>query len=75
MKAILNNLPVDTRAKLRGNLHKVAAVMARQEGTPVARDEITAKEAAYLIGLRMYRNMMEKRAILSGIMSVRQLGG
>lgn len=75
MNAILNNLPSDTRAKLRGNLHKVAAVMARQEGTPVARDEITIKEAAYLIGLRMYRNRMEKRAMLSGIMSVRQLGG
>lgn len=75
MKALLHNMPEDTRAKLRGNLHKVAAVMAQAQGTPIARDEVTIKEAAYLIGVRMFRNRMEKQAMLNGIMCVRQLGG
>jgi hypothetical protein len=75
MKALLNNMPEETRAKLRGNLHKVAATMVKQRGTPLARDEITVKEAAYLIGRQMFLNRLEKQAMLNGIMCVRQLGG
>lgn len=75
MRAILHNMPPEARTKLRGNLHKVAAMMAQQQGTPIARDEVTIKEAAYLLGVRFYKKLLEKRAMLNGIMCVRKLGG
>lgn len=62
-----------TRSNLRGQLHKVAAVMATKDGTPLATDEVTVKEAAYLLGRRFWLNKLEKRAMFDGIMSVRQL--
>lgn len=61
------------RSNLRGNLHKVAAVMAAKDGTPIARDEVTMKEAAYLVGVRFFRNYLEKRAMFDGIMNIAQL--
>ncbi len=61
------------RANLRTNMHKVAATMARQQGIPLQRDEITVKEAAFCIGYQFYKNYLEKRAMLSGVMSLAQL--
>jgi hypothetical protein len=61
------------RANLRGNMHKVAAVMARKQGLPLMRDEVTIKEAAYLLGVQFYKNYLEKQAMLDGIMHVMKL--
>jgi hypothetical protein len=58
------------RANLRGNMHKVAAVMAKKQGLPLMRDEITIKEASYLLGVQFYRNYLEKKAMLDGILNV-----
>lgn len=73
--SIMNRMSDTARQNLRGQLHKVAAVMARQDGTPIARDEVTIKEAAYLIGTRFWKNYLEKRAMLEGILNVMRLRG
>lgn len=73
--SIMNLMSDTARQNLRGQLHKVAAVMARQGGTPIARDEVTIKEAAYLIGARFWRNYLEKRAMFEGILNVMRLRG
>jgi hypothetical protein len=70
---IIRNMSEQARANLRRNLHKVAAVMARHEGHALLRDNITIKEASYLLGVRFWRNWLEKRAVLDGVMSVRRL--
>lgn len=71
--SILQAMSNTARTNLRTRMHKVAAVMAAQDGTPLANDEVTIKEAAYLIGRRFWLNRLEKRAMLDGIMSLRQL--
>lgn len=73
--SVLNLLSNTARDNLRGQLHKVAAVMARQDGTPIARDEVTIKEAAYLVGVRFWKNYLEKRAMFDGILNVMRLRG
>jgi len=58
----------NVRANLRGNMHKVAAVMAKKQGLPLMRDEVTIKEAAYLLGVQFFQNYLEKQAMLDGIL-------
>jgi hypothetical protein len=70
---IIKALPENIRANLRGNMHKVAAVMARNQGLPLMRDEVTIKEASYLLGVQFYKNYLEKKAMLDGIMHVMRL--
>lgn len=75
MNTVLNALPETTRQQLRSNMHKVAAVMANQSEFPIGRDEITIKEAAYLIGANFWKHYLEKRAMLDGIMTLHTLTG
>jgi hypothetical protein len=70
---IIEAMSEQARANLRGNLHKVAAVMARQEGHQLPSDTITIKEAAYLVGTGFWRRWLEKRAMLDGLISLRRL--
>lgn len=70
---IIRTMSEQARTNLRRGLHKVAAVMARQEGHNLQRDEVTIKEAAYLIGADFWKHWLEKRALFDGLMSVRQL--
>ena len=70
---IIKALSNQSRTNLRYNMHKVAAVMSAQEGFPLMRDEVTIKEAAYLIGARYFKHYLEKRAMLDGIMHVMKL--
>jgi len=70
---IIRNMSEHARANLRDNLHKVAAVKAQQEGVNLARDQITIKEAVYLLGVDLWRNWLEKRAMFEGLTSLRQL--
>jgi hypothetical protein len=72
---ILHALPEQARQNLRCNMHKVAAVLIRKAGIPIQRDEVTIKEAAFAIGFQFYKNYLEKRAMLDGIMSIAQLRG
>ncbi len=60
---------------LRGNMHKVAARMAQQQGLalPDGSQELTLKTAAYLIGLRAFKLRREKQAMLDGIMNIARL--
>jgi hypothetical protein len=69
---IIQAMQENARQNLKGNLHKVAAVMARKDGLPIARDEVTIKEAAYLVGVGFFKNLLEKKAMFSGILSARQ---
>lgn len=55
---------------MRGNLHKIVAHVATQDGIPLKSKEVTVKEAAYLVGVRFWKNYLEKRAMLDGIMNV-----
>jgi len=71
--SIINSLSPEVRHNLRTNMHKVAAKMVEQDGFPVARDEITLKEAAYQIGARFYKHYLEKKAMLEGIVNAMQL--
>lgn len=73
MNSILNVIPDTTRQQLRSNMHKVAAVMANQGPFPVGREEITIKEAAYLVSAHFWKNYLEKRAMLDGIMNLASL--
>ncbi len=66
VKALHENV----RANLRGNMHKVAAVMAKNQGLPLMRDEITIKEASYLLGVQFYKNYLEKKAMFDGILNM-----
>lgn len=70
---IIQVLPEQARHNLRYNMHKVAAVLMRQAGIPMQRDEVTIKEAAFAIGYQFYKNYLEKRAMLDGLMSIAQL--
>jgi hypothetical protein len=70
---IIRNMSEHARANLRNNLHKVAAVKAQQEGVNLARDQITIKEAVYLLGVDLWRSWLEKRAMFEGLTSLRQL--
>ena len=70
---IIRALSDKSRQNLRYNMHKVAAIMNAQEGFPVARDEITIKEAAYIVGARYYKHYLEKKAMLDGILNVMKL--
>jgi hypothetical protein len=56
-------------------MHKVAAVMAKNEGLhlPPGEDEITIKTATYLLGVQIFRHRREKQAMLDGIMNVIRL--
>jgi len=70
---IIRNMSEQARTNLRSNLHKVATVMARQEGHALANDALTIKDAAYLVGVNFWRNWLEKRAMLDGALSLRRL--
>ena len=63
------------RANLRTQMHKVAAVMARNEGLvlPPGENEITLKTAAYLLGVQIFKHRREKQAMLDGIMNIARL--
>jgi hypothetical protein len=61
------------RQNLRGRMHKVAAVMAKQDGIPIEGDEINIKTAAHALGFQFFKNYLEKRAMLDGIMCTAQL--
>lgn len=65
---IIRALDPAVRTNLRQNMHKVAAVM---QGLP--RGEMTIKEAAYCIGFQFYKQYLEKRALLDGILNIAQL--
>jgi len=62
-----------TRQVLSGALHKVAAVMANRGPFPINRNEVTLKEAAYLIGTQAHYNWLTKRATLEGIINTVRL--
>ena len=70
---IVQAMSETARTNLRGQMHKVAAVMARNQGLPITRDEVTLKEAAQLIGTQAMRIYLEKRAMLEGIVNVMRL--
>ena len=70
---IIDALPEQTRDNLRGQLHKVAAVMAKNDGIPLANSEVTIKEAAYLVGTQFFKNYLEKQAMIDGILNVMRL--
>jgi len=71
---IINALSKTARDNLRNNMHHVAVKMAAQDGFQLAVDEVTIKEAAYLIGTRVWKTRLEKRAMLDGLLSLRRLG-
>lgn len=71
---IIQAMSKHARNNLCGQLHKVAAVMAKNEGLPISRDEITIKEASYLLGYRFWKNYLEKRAMLDGLCHLTRLG-
>lgn len=75
MKALFNKSPHIKQA-LRGQMHKVAALMTQREGIALPPDaqEITLKTAVYALGVKIAKQRFEKRAILDGIMSVDRLG-
>ena len=70
---IIRALPEQARHNLRYNMHKVAAILIRRAGIPMRRDEVTIKEAAFALGYQFYKNYLEKRAMLDGLMSIAQL--
>ena len=72
MQLILN-MSEHARANLRQGMHKVAAIMARQSGHNLVRDEVTIKEAAYLVGADFWKQWLEKRALFEGLASLNQL--
>jgi hypothetical protein len=69
----IRNMSEQARTNLRCNLHKVAVVLARQEGHALPTDNLTIKEGAYLIGAEFWRHWLEKRAMLDGIVSLHRL--
>jgi hypothetical protein len=73
MQAILNALSDHTRQQLQHGMHKVAAVMVQKEGVPLSCDEITLKEASFVLGFKFWKQYLEKRAVLDGIMSTMRL--
>jgi len=70
---LINCMSEHARANLRQNLHKVGAVMAQHDGHALARDEITIKEAVYLVGTDFWKQWLEKRALFEGLASLQQL--
>lgn len=73
--SVMNLVPVHVRSNLRNRMHKVAAVMARNQGLPLppGEEEITIKTAAYLLGVQIFRHRREKQAMLDGIMNIARL--
>lgn len=73
--ALTNLIPVAARNNLRTGMHKVAAVMARNEGLalPPGENEITLKTAAYLLGVQIFRHRREKQAMLEGVLNIAKL--
>lgn len=73
--ALTNLVPAPVRANLKMRMHKVAAVMARNQGLrlPPGEEEITIKTAAYLLGVQIFRHRREKQAMLDGIMNIARL--
>ena len=59
--------------QLRTNMRKVAAVMAKADGVPLSTDEVTLKEAGYIMGFRFWKHYLEKRAMLDGIVNTMRL--
>lgn len=74
MHKIIQTLPENTRNNLRNQMHKVAACLTKQEGFSLARDEITIKEASFLLGQRFWKHYLEKRAMFDGITHVMRIG-
>jgi len=70
---IIQKMSEHARSNLRGNLHKVAAAMAKNDGVNFTRDEVTIKEAAYLIGTGFWKNYLTKRALFDGLMHLQRL--
>lgn len=65
----------DAARKLRdGSLHKVAAVMAKNAGTPVG-DEVTLESTAFLIGKKAYVKKASLRKIKAGLFAYNDLTG
>jgi hypothetical protein len=75
MKNLFNAQPKHIRHALQFNMHKVAAVLTRQEGIPLPPDvdEINIKTAVFALGVKIAKQRFEKRAILDGIMSIARL--
>lgn len=73
MTNIINAMSPVARQNLRGRLHKVAARMVQARGIPIEGEEVTLKTAAYLMGRAYHLHRMEKRAMLDGILNLRQL--
>lgn len=73
--SLVKLVPAPARTNLRTQMHKVAAVMARNEGLhlPPGENEITLKTAAYLLGVQIFRHRREKQAMLDGIMNIARL--
>ena len=69
----LSMLTPEKRDTLRRNLHKVAAIVARENGLPCLANEITVKEASHLLGVQFFQNYLEKKAMLEGIVNVMHL--
>jgi hypothetical protein len=65
---IIHALSPEVREQLRGNMHKVAAIMANEP-----RGELTIKEAVYRLGTRIFQSYLEKKAIFEGLVSLAQL--
>ena len=74
MENLFRALQPRVRSNLRGGMHKVAAVMARAEGIPITRDEVTIKEAALILGIKFHQQYLEKAAMLDGLMCLKRLG-
>ena len=61
---------------LRTQMHKVAAIVAQQDGLlPSGVDELDLKTAAYLIGYQAFKHKLEKKAMFEGILSISELQG
>ena len=73
MEHMLRALSPRVRANLRGGLHKVAAVVARQDGIPLTRNEVSIKEAALILGIKFQRQRLDKAAMLNGVMCIKRL--
>jgi hypothetical protein len=71
--ALSDMISEHTRSMLRGELHKVAAIVAKRDGLPCFANEVTVKEAARMVGFSFWKNYLEKRAMLDGIVNTMHL--
>lgn len=69
----IKSLDSETRKTLRTQMHKVAAVIAKKDGIPLNDQEITLKTAAYAFGYSFWKNNLEKKTMLDGILSLDKL--